>query len=340
MRFWSRRRKNDFDADDGVGTLAVVIPVLNEEFNIAAAIRSALGDENGGESGSSERQTRSAKNHRPMVVVVDGGSADATVAEARRAGADRVLRCATRGRGAQLACGVAAVCGAVGGGRNDASSSSSSSSDSSFLPPPRTSRSRSRSRKRPPDTLLFLHADSCLPKGYRGSISRALLSNPSSPSSWGAFETVYPTGLHPATSLFLAACVALRTRCLGLPYGDQGIFVKSDVLEKIGGVRRDLPLMEDVELVERLSLAGKKQQQQKKKKKKKSSSSSSSSNSDKNGREINSRPAVARGAVSTSGRRWAERGLLKTTALNLWTLARWKGGWASAEELAREYYRR
>jgi hypothetical protein len=49
--------------------------------------------------------------------------------------------------------------------------------------------------------------------------------------------------------------VALRVRWLGLPYGDQGIFVRRDVFERLGGYR-PLPLMEDVELVRRLGACG------------------------------------------------------------------------------------
>src|SRR5205823_13983656 len=52
--------------------VTVVIPTLNEELRVAAAVRSAF------EAGASE------------VIVVDGGSADATVQVARDAGA-RVL---------------------------------------------------------------------------------------------------------------------------------------------------------------------------------------------------------------------------------------------------------
>lgn len=327
--FWNREKnKEGAEAFDGVGTLAVIIPALNEEDNISSAVRSALDDGSGGEK-EAARERRKNRRFRDrgrdrdvFVVVVDGGSSDATVAAARRAGAHRVLRCPTRGRGAQLAAGVAAVSAAAA-----AASSSSSSSDSFFLPPPRRRRGNAK-----PDTLLFLHADSRLPPDYRESISRALTTTsaaPSSYSSWGAFETVAPTGLAPAASLLLSACVSLRTRLCGLPYGDQGIFVSSELLHKIGGVR-PLPLMEDVDLVERLSLAGRRESESERKERENSSS----------GRKVNSRPAVARGAVETSGRRWAERGLVRTTLLNLWTLARWKSGAASAEELAREYYSR
>ena len=40
----------------------------------------------------------------------------------------------------------------------------------------------------------------------------------------------------------------LRSRITGIPFGDQGIFVRKDYFDKIGGYR-DIPIMEDVELM-------------------------------------------------------------------------------------------
>ena len=72
------------DVGAGVSPLSVVIPALNAARRIGA--------------------TLAALDGAGEVVVVDGGSADATVALARAAGA-RVLD-APRGRGGQLAAGV------------------------------------------------------------------------------------------------------------------------------------------------------------------------------------------------------------------------------------------
>lgn len=77
-------------------TLAVVIPTRNEEAALPATLTS-LG-----------QQTEPAER----VVVVDGGSQDATVAVARHGGAE-VLTSDTPGRGNQIARGVAAVAEAV-----------------------------------------------------------------------------------------------------------------------------------------------------------------------------------------------------------------------------------
>jgi hypothetical protein len=49
----------------------------------------------------------------------------------------------------------------------------------------------------------------------------------------------------------LERLVAWRCRALSLPYGDQGLLIHRNLLERIGGVR-PLPLMEDVDLVRRI----------------------------------------------------------------------------------------
>ena len=42
--------------------------------------------------------------------------------------------------------------------------------------------------------------------------------------------------------------VHVRVALFTLPYGDQGLFVRRDLFETLGGYR-DIPLMEDVEFV-------------------------------------------------------------------------------------------
>ena len=49
--------------------------------------------------------------------------------------------------------------------------------------------------------------------------------------------------------------VALRVRLFGLPYGDQGLFVRRIVFERMGGFS-PLPLMEDVDFIGRLKREG------------------------------------------------------------------------------------
>ena len=45
--------------------------------------------------------------------------------------------------------------------------------------------------------------------------------------------------------------VALRCWALGLPYGDQGLLISRQLYEGVGGYS-EMPLFEDVEMVERL----------------------------------------------------------------------------------------
>jgi rSAM/selenodomain-associated transferase 2/rSAM/selenodomain-associated transferase 1 len=98
--------------------------------------------------------------------------------------------------------------------------------------------------------LIFLHVDSRLATDWFEAIQRASraahvvggsyrlrLDSP----DWRA--RVIETG------------VRLRVRLFGLPYGDQGLFVRRDRFERLGGYR-DLPLMEDIDLVVRLRRAG------------------------------------------------------------------------------------
>jgi len=152
---------------------------------------------------------------------------------------------------------------------------------------------------------------------YRAAVTAALAPSPTRRSrSWGAFSTIDVSSPDPPcpalprpAALLLRAGVAVRTRLLSLPYGDQAIFATAGALRGIGGVR-PLPLMEDVDLVTRLGAA-------------------------------HGRPGIAAGAVRTSPRQWTApgRGLVRTSLRNWGLVLRWKTG-VPAEELAAEYYGR
>ena len=49
----------------------------------------------------------------------------------------------------------------------------------------------------------------------------------------------------------VARLANFRARAFGLPYGDQGLLIARDLYDRLGGYR-DLPLMEDVDLVRRI----------------------------------------------------------------------------------------
>lgn len=96
--------------------------------------------------------------------------------------------------------------------------------------------------------LLFLHADSELPPGWKqaiGSLRKPIVG--------GWFQFSLDDAAWQAR--VIERMVGWRVRWLTLPYGDQGFVVLRDAFMALGGFR-DLPLMEDVEFIRRLSRAG------------------------------------------------------------------------------------
>jgi rSAM/selenodomain-associated transferase 2 len=130
------------------------------------------------------------------------------------------------------------------------------------------------------DLLLFLHADTRLPRGFAHFVRR-ILSLPGALA--GAFEFRLDAA---SPGLRLVERVTnWRSRCLQLPYGDQAIFIRSSLFREVGGFP-DLPIMEDFAFIRRL------------KKKKR-------------GRiHTASLPAI------TSARRWRVLGIWNTTLIN------------------------
>jgi rSAM/selenodomain-associated transferase 2 len=133
------------------------------------------------------------------------------------------------------------------------------------------------------DVLLFLHADTLLPDGADGLIRQALHSG----AAWGRFDVRIDgkAWMLPVIAAFMNA----RSRWTGIATGDQGLFVRRTVFERLGGFA-DQPLMEDIELSRRLRAVG--------------------------------RPACLSARVTTSGRRWETRGVWRTIFL-MWRL-RWR----------------
>lgn len=101
------------------------------------------------------------------------------------------------------------------------------------------------------EVLLFLHADCSLPPGAQDEIEQALL-DPGVVA--GAFRTWHFADEGQSAPWLHVA--DLRSRYSGLPYGDQALFVRRAVFERLGGFP-DQPLMEDLELSRRLRRVGK-----------------------------------------------------------------------------------
>ena len=99
--------------------------------------------------------------------------------------------------------------------------------------------------------ILFLHADSRLPPASRSALVAALRADNGLAAAYfpfrlrgrGWFWRLVETGQR------------LRERLTGLVYGDQGLLVRREAFEAVGGYP-ELPLMEDVEMVRRLRRSG------------------------------------------------------------------------------------
>ena len=94
--------------------------------------------------------------------------------------------------------------------------------------------------------LWFLHADAEVPDDALALIAAAVGSGAESGCFRFAFQG--PPAWYKSA---LAQLVALRIRCGGMVYGDQGIFARRDVYAEVGGFAA-APLFEEVRLVRRL----------------------------------------------------------------------------------------
>jgi len=128
------------------------------------------------------------------------------------------------------------------------------------------------------DVLLFLHADTRLPEDYVSRVFGTLLDRR---VVAGAFR--FKTDLQSPLIRTIEWAANLRSRYLGLSYGDQGLFMRRPSFEAAGGFPA-VPVAEDLLLVRRLSRFG--------------------------------RVATVSEEAVTSGRRWREIGPLRTLFIN------------------------
>lgn len=101
------------------------------------------------------------------------------------------------------------------------------------------------------DILLFLHADTLLEKNWKEVLIAALNNEK---IIGGAFHVRFDNqGL---AFKLINVYSNLRAKLTGMYHGDQGIFIRKKVYEKIGGFP-NIPLMEDVVLSRTMRKAGK-----------------------------------------------------------------------------------
>lgn len=100
--------------------------------------------------------------------------------------------------------------------------------------------------------LLFLHADTRLANDWFEGIERALRKHE---TSWGAFSPCIQG--ENAVYRIAERWGLWRSERLGLPYGDQAMFIEAALFWKLGGFDEIVQFMEEVDLARRLCRTGK-----------------------------------------------------------------------------------
>ncbi len=147
--------------------------------------------------------------------------------------------------------------------------------------------------------LLFLHADTQLPPNGIALVLQILKNK----NIFGGAFRLHIDSRHPFM-LWVTWLANLRSFYWALPYGDQAIFVRRAIFEKLGGYPR-LPLMEDVAFVRRLKDTG--------------------------------RMLLLKEAVTTSARRWQRQGYFLNSFKNMLILLFYFCG-VPPQRLATWYY--
>ena len=131
------------------------------------------------------------------------------------------------------------------------------------------------------DTFAFVHADTLVPASFGADIAAAL-SDPDMVG--GRFDVELDSGALPYR--IIGAMISLRSRFSRTGTGDQAIFVRREVFERLGGFP-ELDLCEDLEFSRRLKRVG--------------------------------RVACLRSRVITSARRWSRDGVARTV-VRMWMI--------------------
>lgn len=149
--------------------------------------------------------------------------------------------------------------------------------------PPKAKQMNEGATRASGDILLFLHADTQLPRNFENHVRQCFTQTG---VVAGAFELSINADV-PALKL-IERLANWRSHRLNLPYGDQAIFVLSDIFHQVEGFP-EIPIMEDFEFIKQLGKKG----------------------------NIVTLPVP----VTTSSRRWESFGILKTTLTNQLVIA-------------------
>ncbi len=145
------------------------------------------------------------------VIVVDGGSSDGTCGIVESTVGIRLVPSPLRGRAVQMNAGAEVATGIV---------------------------------------LVFLHADTRLPRNWHSLVTNALAPDG---TIGGRFRL--SISQDSATYRWIARGINFRSQVLGISYGDQAIFATRDAFDAVAGYP-DIPIFEDSEFCARLKKTG------------------------------------------------------------------------------------
>jgi hypothetical protein len=152
------------------------------------------------------------------------------------------------------------------------------------------------------EVIAAFHADVRIPRAAGQLLRAAALGDRRFTSTAWAFRlSIASAGL---SFRLIESGANLRSRALGLPYGDQGLIIPRLLYDRAGGYP-DVPLMEDVALASAL-------------------------------RRLRAPIRLLPAEISVSPRRWQRDGVWRRTARNLYVLGQYLAG-ASPERLLRIY---
>ncbi len=146
-----------------------------------------------------------------------------------------------------------------------------------FSPKGRASQMNEGARMAQGDILVFLHADTHLPKAWDTLIKKALHVKKAGAFSLGIDDAHYALR-------FIETMANFRTKTTQIPYGDQAHFFRAPFFTELGGYA-DIPLMEDIKMMKHIKNRGEK-------------------------------ITLLHAKVLTSARRWHKEGIVYTTLRN------------------------
>jgi hypothetical protein len=272
--------------------IAVVIPALDEADQIAGAIQSARGSDTDPSDGPS-RVSSAGRGVDRGTDPSESGEPAAKLASSQRPAEPRAERlgasAAKSGPAANASRQEVEVVVVDGGSRDDTPLlARRAGAELISCEPGRAGQLEVGWRSTDADAVVFLHADTRLEAGWPAAV-KEVLRDPG--VAGGAFRLRFEG--EGALLRVLELGVRLRVALLGLPYGDQGIFVRRSVLEAMGGIP-SAELMEDLDLVAAIKSRGK----------------------------LVNMPLHA----TTSPRRYLEHGALRTVGRHMLALAAWRLG--------------